>query len=281
MGDDRRGAMKQLTFGSVRRPRLRATAARVAAFAVVVFAVATVAGCAPSATPPQPAASASGSGSPAPSSSAPAPSVAPGPTTIGSAEAAAGAVLASDPRFAGIRPADPNLIGQCCSYSATPSADGYAVTIEIGWGDCPAGCIDRHHWFYTVTTDGNIHLDREDGPPLPAGVPGPGDGTTGGVIGIRGIASAGPVCPVVRPNDPNCADRPVAGATVHVIDATGTEVATLETDATGSFTVTLPPGRYRIVPDPVDGMMGTAGPVEVTVGAGLAFVQLAYDTGIR
>jgi hypothetical protein len=170
------------------------------------------------------------------------------------------------------------MIGQCCFYTATPAAGGFTVTIEIGWGDCPAGCIDRHRWIYSVKTDGTIHLDREDGPPVPAGIPAP---DAGGVIGIRGVATAGPVCPVVRPNDPACADRPVAGATVHVIDSTGTEVATLETDAAGTFVVTLPPGRYRVVPDPVEGLMGTAAPADVTVGATLAQVQLIYDTGIR
>jgi hypothetical protein len=86
---------------------------------------------------------------------------------------------------------------------------------------------------------------------------------------------------VVTPNDPSCADRPVAGASVHVIDATGLEVATLETDATGAFLVALPPGRYRVQADAVSGLMGTAPPVDVTVGAGLAVVQLQYDTGIR
>jgi len=245
--------------------------------AILVLAIGLILGaCGQSATPPA---------SVTPSASSPVgsalPSVAPGPTSISSPEAAAMLVLASDPRFAGLNRQDANLIGQCCFYTATPEADGFAVTIEIGWGDCPAGCINRHHWFYTVRTDGTIHLDREDGQAVPSGIPAPGDGTTGGVIGIRGVATAGPVCPVVRPNDPGCADRPVAGALVHVIDATGTEVATLETDATGAFVVTLPPGRYRVVPDPVPGLMGTAAPADVTVGATLAEVQLIYDTGIR
>ncbi len=212
--------------------------------------------------------------------SAPPASIAPSPATIDSAEAAAARVLATDIRFAGLRAQDPNLIGQCCFWGATPAADGYDVTIEIGWGDCPAGCIDRHHWFYSVTTSGTVTLDREDGPDLPPGIPGPIDDTTGGP-GIRGIATAGPVCPVVTQNDPNCADRPVVGATVHVLDATGLEVATVETDATGAFVVTLPPGQYRVQADPVEGMMGTPAPVEVAVGAARAFVQLTFDTGIR
>jgi hypothetical protein len=176
-------------------------------------------------------------------------------------------------------PQDPNLIGQCCFYTAAPAVDGYAVTVEIGWGDCPSGCINRHHWFYSVTNAGAIQLDREDGPPVPAGVPG-GDGTTG-IIGIQGIAMKGPVCPVARPNDPACADQPVQGALVHVIDATGTEVATLETDATGTFVVTLPPGQYRVQADPVEGLMRTPAAADVTVTSALAAVALAYDTGIR
>lgn len=262
-----------MTHLSMYRPPRRLWTILVGTISTVIL----LAACAPPATPSPSASGAPGS-SPAGS---PSPSVSPAPTSITSPEAAATLVIASDPRFAGIGEQDPNLIGRCCSYLATLAGAGYAVTIEIGWGDCPAGCIDRHHWFYSVTTDGEIHLDREDGPPVPAGIPGPGDGTTGGVIGIRGIATAGPVCPVVRPNDPACADRPVASATVHVIDATGTEVATMETDATGAFVVTLPPGRYRLVPEPVDGLLGTAVPVDVTVGASLALVQLSYDTGIR
>ena len=222
--------------------------------------------------------------SPAPASPAPslppAPSTTAAPTTITSRDAAAAAVIATDPRFARIGEKRLDRIGACCFWTSTATATGYDVVIEIGWGDCPAGCINRHRWFYSVTTDGTIHLDREDGPPVAAGVPGPVDGTAG-IVGLRGVASAGPVCPVVSPNDPNCADRPVAGATVHVFDATGLEVATLETDLTGAFVVALPPGQYRVQADPVAGLMGTAPPVDVAVGAGQALVQLTYDTGIR
>ena len=198
--------------------------------------------------------------------------------------AAAAAVAAADARFAGLGPKNPDLIGQCCSMDVTPSATGYDVTVEIGWGDCPAGCINRHRWFYTVASDGTVVLQREEGPAVPAGVPGSGGGTTGGgpgQTGLRGSAMAGPTCPVSKPNDPECADRPVAGATIHISDATGLEVATMETDGLGSFTIELPPGTYRLTPDPVGGLMGTAQPVDVTVGPTMTNVQLSYDTGIR
>jgi hypothetical protein len=253
--------------------RQAATRTLLAAIALTVI----LGACAPAVTPPPSSSPPSSSPSP---SGLPSPSVIPSPTPINSAQAAAALVIASDARFAGLQAQDPNLIGQCCWWTATPTADGYDITIEIGWGDCPAGCIDRHQWFYSVATDGTITLDRENGPSLPAGIPGPIDGTTGGP-GIRGIATAGPTCPVVTVNDPACLDRPVVGATVHVFDATGLEVATMETDATGSFVVTLPPGQYRVQADAVEGLMGTAPPADVTVGAALSLVQLVYDTGIR
>jgi hypothetical protein len=243
-------------------------------FVVALLVAACSSPTAPTPTPP-PAAS------PSPSAS-PSASAAPGPTTITSPEQAAAVVLALDPRFAGLVAQNPDLIGQCCFYIAEATQGGeYRVAIEIGWGDCPAGCTNRHHWVYTVGADATTQLVGEDGPPVPAGVGGSGGGTDGGVVGIRGIATAGPVCPVVRPNDPACADRPVVGAAVHVLDATGLEVATMETDASGAFVVTLPAGRYRVQADPFDGLMGTPAPIDVTVGSTLEVVQLVFDTGIR
>jgi hypothetical protein len=204
---------------------------------------------------------------------------------------AAQLVIASDARFAGIGKKDPNLIGACCFYDATAGGDGgFAVTIEIGWGDCPAGCTDRHRWFYTVAADGTVALVREEGSPVPDGVgggsgSGGGDGGGGGILpggpGIAGQALAGPTCPVVRPGDSNCNDRPVAGATILIRDSTGTVVAQMTTDADGRFQVKVPPGDYRIEPQPVEGLMGGADPIDITVGADFKVVQLSYDTGIR
>jgi hypothetical protein len=99
--------------------------------------------------------------------------------------------------------------------------------------------------------------------------------------GIAGQALAGPTCPVVRPGDSNCNDRPVAGATILIRDAGGTVVAQVTTDANGRFQVAVPPGSYRIEPQQVTGLMGTASPINVTVGSALETVKVAYDTGIR
>jgi hypothetical protein len=226
------------------------------------------------------------SGAAVPPGSSPVPSALPA-LPVTTADGAAALVIASDQRFNGVVKQDPALIGACCTYQAAPSTGGaFAVTIEIGWGDCPAGCINRHHWFYVVASDGTVALQREDGPPLPAGIgasggTGGGSGVLPGGPGIAGQAVAGPTCPVVRPGDSNCNDRPVAGATILIRDAGGTVVAQLKTDGNGRFQVVLPPGSYRIEPQPVTGLMGTARPIDVTVGSAFETVNVAYETGIR
>jgi hypothetical protein len=207
---------------------------------------------------------------PVPTGSPPSGSPAPSPVTIlpvTTPDQAAALVIAADPRFSGVGRKDADLIGGCCFYEATAQ------------GDCPSGCINKHHWFYTVSRDGAVTLVSEDGPAVPAGVA--GGGIVPGGPGITGQASAGPTCPVVTPGDLNCNDRPVAGATILVRDAGGTVVAELTTDARGQFQVALPPGVYHLEPQPVEGMMGGADPLDVTVGSGFQVVQVSYDTGIR
>jgi len=100
---------------------------------------------------------------------------------------------------------------------------------------------------------------------------------------VSGYAHAGPTCPVeTNPPDPACADRPVANAVILVFDPSGTQVAEARTAADGTFSVLLPPGRYTLVPQPVEGLMGTASQQEVMVGGGpVGGIDLSYDTGIR
>jgi hypothetical protein len=84
------------------------------------------------------------------------------------------------------------------------------------------------------------------------------------------------------PPDPDCAPRPVAGAVLVIRDGAGSEVARTTTEADGSFFVEVAAGDYVIEPQPVDGLMGTAAALEVTVVVAIAAqVQLDYDTGIR
>jgi uncharacterized surface anchored protein len=85
----------------------------------------------------------------------------------------------------------------------------------------------------------------------------------------------------MQPGDSSCADRPVAGATIHILAADGTEVATLTTDAAGRFAVVLDPGDYRLVAEPMAGIMHGPEPMAVTVGSSPVEVTVSYDTGIR
>jgi hypothetical protein len=196
------------------------------------------------------------------------------PTASGPIDAddAARLAIAEQPRFAGIGPLDPDMIGQSAWYEVTDTADGWQVLIRIGWGDCPAGCINEHRWTYAVGRDGGVELIGEEGDPLP-------DATS-----VQGTVTAGPTCPVVtEPPQPGCEERAVAGAVLVFTDASGAEVTRATSDAEGAFAVELAPGAYLLTPQPVEGLMGTPAPMEVQVeaGQGMTEVQVSYDTGIR
>ena len=123
----------------------------------------------PSATPtpvPSPA------DSPLPSArpTTPPPSPATQPPAVGplTADEAVALVLAMDPRFGVLKPRDLGMIGQSAWYEVVPTGTGYLVTVSIGWGDCPSGCIERRTWVYSVSASGVVELasvSGADGPP--------------------------------------------------------------------------------------------------------------------
>ena len=92
--------------------------------------------------------------------------------------------------------------------------------------------------------------------------------------------TAGPTCPVERIGDPACAPRPVKGAQLR-LDGAGD--ITLVTDASGTARADrIPVGRYRLVPQSVEGLMGTPVPLHIVMRQGEATrVTVSYDTGIR
>jgi hypothetical protein len=210
----------------------------------------------------------------------------PGPSPIVTAADTAAAVVAHQPLFTGIEERDPDRIGQGSSWTAVPAdtqdpPGSWTVTYVIGWGDCPAGCIDSHTWTYAVTGDGEVRYVSEAGSPLTdeaiaeraAGI------TESEVVGR---VTAGPTCPVERPGDPACVPRPVDGATLHITAADGSEIRSLSPDAGGWFATPLDPGDYVLTAEPVEGLMGTPGPIAFTVTDRAAtVVDVRYDTGIR
>ena len=195
------------------------------------------------------------------------------PTPITTAGAVA-AVLAQDPLFRGLAPLDPNAIGRSGWYEVQPAADGgYTVRVTIGWGDCPAGCINHHVWQFAVSSAGAVSLVGQSGATLPDVA-----------SGLRGTVSAGPSCPIVHdPPDPACADKPVAGAVIVVTNVDGTPVLQITTGADGTYDVPLGPGAYTIAPQPVEGFMGApeAQTVRIEMGEGVITLDFSYQTGIR
>jgi hypothetical protein len=202
--------------------------------------------------------------------------------TVDTPEEAVAAVVATEPRFAGITTKQPDVIGQSSWYTVTPASGvgAYIVEIEVGWDDCQAGCINRHRWRFVVQPDGAVALQAEDGERVPDAAWPVRDGT--GETGISGVALAGPTCPVETVGDPACAPRPVGGATIVATDRSGVDVATVVTGPDGAFFIAVPAGAYTVTGAPVGGLMGAPEPTAVTVFDGSAVqVQLSYDTGIR
>lgn len=209
----------------------------------------------------------------------------PTPPGVGSPEAAVAAVQAQAPLFDTFGPLNPDVIGQDRWWETQPldgtdPPTGWTVRFTAGWGDCQAGCIDRHSWTWDVAADGTITFVSEEGAPL-------NEGLIAGLLrdakgpGAGGRVTAGPTCPVETPGDPNCAPRAVAGAVLLVHDGSGKEVALVTTNGSGLFRFDLAVGEYTLEPQPVEGLMGTAQPMPFTVTDGVTWLDVSYDTGIR
>jgi hypothetical protein len=114
---------------------------------------------------------------------------------------------------------------------------------------------------------------------------GSGGSTTSDLTGsVVGTVLSGPTCPVEQePPDPDCADRPVIGAVIVVMDA-GEEFTRVTTDEDGTFQIRLPIGtEYMLVPQTVEGLLGTPSATTVVLTAVNERVRVTftYDTGIR
>lgn len=74
-------------------------------------------------------------------------------------------------RFAaikGVTYAEPNGgIGDGPGITAQAGTDHWLLTYSLGWGDCPSGCIDRHYWYFEVSTSGEVTYTGSSGTPIP------------------------------------------------------------------------------------------------------------------
>ena len=99
--------------------------------------------------------------------------------------------------------------------------------------------------------------------------------------GIEGQALLGPMCPVMREDQP-CPDVGYQ-STITVLTETGRTVTQFQTDEEGLFRIALPPGSYILHPEsPQDKPLPYAGEIPFTVSEG-AYTQLtvSFDSGIR
>lgn len=103
-----------------------------------------------------------------------------------------------------------------------------------------------------------------------------------GSSGIEGQVLIGPTCPVMRENDPNCADKPYP--TTLGLYQNGQLLARLVTDDQGRFKVSPEPGTYTLVPEHKAGQIARPLQTEqrVVVNAGVyTSVKVIYDSGLR
>ena len=68
----------------------------------------------------------------------------------------------------GVRWAEPNgRIGDGNTIEVAPAENAVELLYSKGFGDCPAGCILRHYWRFSVAADGSVEFLESYGSPLP------------------------------------------------------------------------------------------------------------------
>ncbi len=156
-----------------------------------------------------------------------------------------------------------------------------ALTLALGPGDRGSGLL------------GDLSIDAQGiDPPRYAGTPLPSDyavhlrvvvssAAPAALSGVRGQVTLGPMCPVVRADQP-CPDQPYRAALV-VWDSSGLVFARAESTEAGAYMVPLPPGRYEIGPySPSPARLPHAGTRKFDVHASTwTTVDIALDSGIR
>jgi hypothetical protein len=99
--------------------------------------------------------------------------------------------------------------------------------------------------------------------------------------GITGVVLIGPMCPVMRADQP-CPDQPFS-ATLLIRDNQGRELCSVFSGDDGRFQVDLPPGSYEVVPvaGSASGLPFAAAEWVMVVPGKYTELTVAYDSGIR
>jgi hypothetical protein len=105
--------------------------------------------------------------------------------------------------------------------------------------------------------------------------------TPNGSSGVYGRVTIGPMCPVVRAEEP-CPDKPYQ-TTLVILNTSGEKVTNIATDAAGRFRVNLSPGDYILQPEtPQNQPLPISQEQQFSVVAGrFTELNISYDSGIR
>jgi hypothetical protein len=57
-------------------------------------------------------------------------------------------------------------VGDGNDITGNIESGGIKFIFSFGWGDCPAGCISRHYWEFSVRSDGAVQFINSYGDPL-------------------------------------------------------------------------------------------------------------------
>jgi hypothetical protein len=96
--------------------------------------------------------------------------------------------------------------------------------------------------------------------------------------GITGQVSIRPVRPHATLGVPNLAPYQ---AKLEVLDASGNTVTSFETDASGTFRIPLPPGKYILRPQTSGPYPRASEQTVIVVPKSFAQVRIVYDSGVR
>jgi hypothetical protein len=97
--------------------------------------------------------------------------------------------------------------------------------------------------------------------------------------GVEGRVTIGPICPVVRLDQP-CPDQPYR-ATLTELNPAGKKIAQIRTDVNGLYRLALLSGDYNMHPESPN-VMPHAQDQPFTVIAGqFTKLEIVYDSGIR
>ena len=97
--------------------------------------------------------------------------------------------------------------------------------------------------------------------------------------GVEGQVTIGPMCPVVRLDQP-CPDQPYQ-VDLTILDQSGKYVAQIQTDISGLYRLVLPPEITSCIPKSPNGIPHAQDQALTVIEGQFTKLDIVYDSGIR